>query len=151
MDPTPKEAQKALTVSELTRNTINQESLEEITREFQYRQSRTLHKLPAGDHVYTLASRLEDLAYSTLLAFTKQTTLPPSVQRTIQSAGLITQPLDEDHVRLVIYTPTRVIHAGVWPTRFLSAGVWPTAGQRAIIDAVWNALEQCVQHSHATS
>jgi len=138
--------------------TIAAQYLEEIIRECRRRESirNAFPKLPhAGDDAYTLASRLEDLANSTVIVFAQQAALPPSVQRTIQKAGAIAQPFDDGYARLVIYTPTKVLHTMVWPTRVLRTEVLSTvrrlAGWRDIVETIWNALEQFVQHSRTTS
>ena len=119
--------------------------LEEIG-EFWDRESvrNAFHELQASEDVLTLASRLENLAYSTVHVFARQG-LPPSLQHTIQNAVAIARPFEDAEARLVIYTPTRLLHTGVWPT-VGRLTVW-----RSIVDSIWNTLEQFVQHFRATS
>jgi len=105
------------------------ESIRNILREFR-----------VGNDAYALASRLEDIAYATLRVYAKQKS-PVSLRPAIQTAVAIARPFDDAEALLAIYTPTQIIHNRAWPT-VGRLSVW-----RAIVDGLWDALDQWVHHA----
>jgi len=124
---------------------IAAQCLEEIGESWDRENVRNaFRELQASDDAYALASRLEAIAYATVRVFAQQG-LPPSIQHLVQNVIAIARPFECAEARLVIYTPARALHIGVWPT-VGRLTVW-----RSIVDAIWDALEQFVRHFRANS
>jgi len=95
-----------------------------------------LTPLRDSDDVLILASRLEDVAYATKSVFAQGLAKRSALQEQLLQARCLARPFEDAEARLLIYTPTRIIHNTTWPT-VGRLTVW-----RDIIDGIWDTFIQ---------